>query len=134
MREISPEAVIARLIDAMDAKNETDLARRLDTTSSTISTWKKRDGVPLAKCEKLARHYGWSLDWLLYGEGDPPGTASASGMITETPREEAMLTLFRSLPEDEQREIQSAAEGKKRLRSLEQRMEEVTAAARLRSG
>lgn len=45
-----------------------------------------------------------------------------------TPREQAILDLFRSLDEDGQREIQDAAAEKKRLRDLEQRFEELAAA------
>ncbi|BCR26642.1 hypothetical protein KAM429_08570 [Aquipseudomonas alcaligenes] len=73
--------------------------------------------------------YGISLDWLLTGEGPmrrgemgPAAPASA-----ESPREQALLALWRELDEDAQREIQLAAEEKKRLKTLEQRLQELEA-------
>lgn len=45
----------------------------------------------------------------------------------ESPREQALLALWRELDEDAKREIQSAAEEKKRLKSLEQRLQELEA-------
>ncbi len=52
---------------------------------------------------------------------------TAPGLAAETPREEGLLSLFRELPEDEQREIQRLAEEKKRLREVERKLEEVSA-------
>ncbi|AVJ97299.1 hypothetical protein PALA47_04518 [Pseudomonas aeruginosa] len=45
----------------------------------------------------------------------------------ENPREQALLALWRELDEGEQREIQLAAEEKKRLKILEQRLAELEA-------
>ncbi|AZD34646.1 hypothetical protein C4K22_1893 [Pseudomonas chlororaphis subsp. aurantiaca] len=44
------------------------------------------------------------------------------------PQEEAMLELFRSLGDAGKREIQSAAEEKKRLMDVEQRLKDLTEA------
>lgn len=44
-----------------------------------------------------------------------------------SPKEEAILALFRSLDENGQRDIQSAAEEKKRLRDMAQQLTEITA-------
>lgn len=44
------------------------------------------------------------------------------------PQEAAILALFRSLEESDRREIQSAAEEKKRIRDIEQRLEDLTEA------
>jgi len=46
---------------------------------------------------------------------------------TTSPREQALLTLWRELDEDAQREIQRHAEEKKRLTTLEQRVSELEA-------
>ncbi len=43
-----------------------------------------------------------------------------------TPREQAILGLLRGLDEVDQRDIQSATEEKKRLREIEQRLQELT--------
>lgn len=56
----------------------------------------------------------------------PAQQASTPSEIS--PREQAILELFRSLDEDGQREIQDAASEKKRLRDLEQRFKELAAA------
>lgn len=68
-----------------------------------------------------------STDWLLTGQGEMLRGAAAPGLAAETPREEGLLSLFRELPEDEQREIQRLAEEKKRLREVERKLEEVSA-------
>lgn len=75
-------------------------------------------------CSRL----GVSADWLLTGEGDMYRAGGAGGLATETPREEAVLALFRELDEDAQREIQRAAEEKKRLRDVERRLDDLSAA------
>lgn len=131
MRELSVEQILGRLLLVLSAKNESELAKLLETTSSNISTWKKRGGIPLAICEKIARQRGLSMDWLLYGEGQmlrgqsAPADSGSSGPAN--PREQALLALWRELDEDAQREIQSAAEEKKRLKTLEQRLQELEA-------
>ncbi|WGG23330.1 hypothetical protein N5O83_12230 [Ectopseudomonas oleovorans] len=70
-----------------------------------------------------------SLDWLLYGEGTMH--RGEAGQVergaAESPREQALLALWRELDEDAQREIQRAAEEKKRLNTLEQRVSELEA-------
>lgn len=57
------------------------------------------------------------------------GTAldTAELPATYSTREQAILALFRDLGEEDQREIQHAAEEKKRLKSLEQRLAELEA-------
>ncbi|MBG6753959.1 helix-turn-helix domain-containing protein [Pseudomonas aeruginosa] len=77
----------------------------------------------------ISSRLGISVDWLLTGDGrmlrgvsvgQAPGGA-------ENPREQALLALWRELDEGEQREIQLAAEEKKRLKILEQRLAELEA-------
>ncbi|KHL68892.1 hypothetical protein SAMN02927929_02247 [Pseudomonas flexibilis] len=53
--------------------------------------------------------------------------ATAASSEPANPREQAILELYRALDEDAQREIQSAAEEKKRLKALEQRLQELEA-------
>ncbi|WP_175253508.1 helix-turn-helix domain-containing protein [Pseudomonas sp. BMW13] len=129
MRENSLEQILGRLLQVLSAKNESELARRLGTSSSNVSTWRKRGSVPLAICEQVARERGLSLDWLLYGEGamHRGEAGQAAPIAAETPREQALLALWRELDEDAQREIQRAAEEKKRLNTLEQRVSELEA-------
>ncbi len=52
-----------------DAKNDAELARRLDVPQSTVSSWRKRDVIPYEACAKIAAETGTSLDWMLFGSG-----------------------------------------------------------------
>lgn len=79
----------------------------------------------------ISTQLGISSDWLLTGEGpmlrgqSAPADSGSSGPAN--PREQAILELYRALDEDAQRDIQSAAEEKKRLKTLEQRLQELEA-------
>ncbi|MNY82219.1 hypothetical protein D3C86_2241930 [compost metagenome] len=55
-------------------------------------------------------------------------STEGSDPATENMQEKAMLELFRSLGEAGKREIQSAAEEKKRLMDVEQRLKDLTEA------
>ncbi|MEZ1353622.1 transcriptional regulator, partial [Pseudomonas aeruginosa] len=77
----------------------------------------------------ISSRLGISVDWLLTGDGQmlrgvPVGETHSGA---ENPREQALLALWRELDEGEQREIQLAAEEKKRLKILEQRLAELEA-------
>ncbi len=85
----------------------------------------------------ISTKLGISIDWLLTGDGpmvrgeqDPAPTPAQQAPTSSeiSPREQAILELFRSLGEDDQREIQDAAAEKKRLTAIEQRLEELAAA------
>lgn len=79
----------------------------------------------------ISTQLGISSDWLLTGEGPmlrgQSAQAGAASSEPANPREQAILELYRALDEDAQREIQSAAEEKKRLKALEQRLQELEA-------
>lgn len=116
-----------RLRAAYGAPTDTALAIELGVKRSTLGGWRSR-GMPYSDCVRLAAEKGWSLDWLLAGRGPMRLDEDRPFGPELSPREEAVLTLFRALTEGEQREIHAAAEEKKRLRELELRMEEVAAA------
>lgn len=71
-----------------------------------------------------------SLDWLLAGEGEMfrGGAETTTDAPAFDPQEEAILALFRALGDTGRREIQSAAEEKKRLMDVEQRLKDLTEA------
>ena len=77
----------------------------------------------------ISSRLGISVDWLLTGDGQMLRGASVKVPHdgAENPREQALLALWRELDEGEQREIQLAAEEKKRLKILEQRLAELEA-------
>lgn len=78
----------------------------------------------------LGSQLGISIDWLLTGEGPMRRgemQSEAAPAVADNPREQALLALWRELDEGAQREIQRAAEEKKRLTTLEQRVSELEA-------
>mgnify|MGYP003497617756 FL=1 len=123
-------AVLARLKVMTNSDTDTALSKALGISPQTLSSWKIRDSIPYALCVSLARERGISLDWLLTGEGTMlrGAVAPANDTTGSNPQEEAILVLFRALEETDRREIQSAAEEKKRVRDIERRLKDLTEA------
>ncbi|MEZ2744295.1 helix-turn-helix transcriptional regulator [Halopseudomonas bauzanensis] len=131
MSKLSAAAVLDRLLAVYGVKNDNQLSDLLAIKRSTIGNWRSRDSVPYSLCVSASVERGVSLDWLITGEGSMlrSGTALDTAELTATysSREQAILALFRDLGEEDQREIQHAAEEKKRLKRLEQRLSELEA-------
>lgn len=124
------DAVIDRLKTFFNVKSDSALCRSLDLPRTTISTWKIRDSVPYSLCVELALTRGLSLDWLLTGEGGmlrekQDKSNDSIGKSKLTPKQQALLGLFDALEEDQQREILTVAEEKKRLNQVEATLEAV---------
>lgn len=130
MNKKSAAAVLDRLQIALDAKNDSQLCELTGVNRPTMGNWRSRNSVPYSLCVSVAEERGLSLDWLLRGEGPmhPGDMESKAVMPASNPQEEAMLELFRSLGDAGKREIQSAAEEKKRLMDVEQRLKDLTEA------
>ncbi|WLH14482.1 helix-turn-helix domain-containing protein [Pseudomonas hefeiensis] len=130
MNKTSLDAVLDRLMTVFSVDNDSELARKLHVNRQTLGSWRSRQSIPYSLCVSVSDTVGISLDWLLAGEGpmlrNAPETNPTPALID--PREEAMLELFRSLGEAGKREIQSAAEEKKRLMDIEQRLKDLTEA------
>ena len=96
----------------------------------TLQNYLLDEREPNAKALSAIRtHLGISVDWLLTGEGSMTGVSPQqvqAGAAPVNPQEEVILELFRSLGEAGRREIQSAAEEKKRLMDVEQRLKDLT--------
>ena len=125
----SAASVLDRLHQVFGVKNDNQLGDALQVNRSTLGNWRSRDSVPYTVCVDVALERGISLDWLLTGEG-PMHRGEAGQAVqgaAENPREQALLALWRELDEGTQREIQRAAEEKKRLKALEQRLQELEA-------
>jgi len=132
MNKIFSKGVLERLQTLLGVDNDSKLALALGVNRQTLGSWRTRDSVPYELCVSIAMERGVSLDWLLTGDGEMLKVGKATHLDEAarqktTPREEAMLALFRQLSEDEQQDIQKAAQEKKRLREVEQRLEEMTA-------
>jgi DNA-binding XRE family transcriptional regulator len=61
--------VIDRMKEAVDAKNDSDLAKLIGVAKTTISSWRKRNSVPYRECVDISFRYAQRLDWLLTGRG-----------------------------------------------------------------
>lgn len=97
----------------------------------TLQNYLLDEREPNAKAMSALRtHLGVSVDWLLTGEGSMFHGVSVQGAdpATENMQERALLELFRSLGDAGKRDIQSAAEEKKRLMDVEQRLKDLTEA------
>ena len=130
MQKKSLDAVLERLMTVFAVESDSELARKLDVNRQTLGSWRSRQSIPYALCINVSEAEGVSLDWLLTGEGAMLRgfSVSATEPSSTSPQENAILALFRSLEEADRREIQSAAEEKKRIRDIEQRLKELTEA------
>lgn len=102
-----------------------EAAARCGIPYSTLQNWVGDIREPrLEGVAAISSHLGISADWLLTGEGEPIKAQGSAGL---TPKQFAVLQLYDALSEDDQREICSAAQEKKRLRELEQHYQELRA-------
>lgn len=128
MQKKSLDAVLERLMSVFAVDSDSELSRKLDVNRQTLGSWRSRQSIPYALCVSVSEAEGVSLDWLLTGEGSmmKGGVAATSDAMAISHQENAILALFRSLEESDRREIQSAAEEKKRIRDIEQRLKDLT--------
>lgn len=128
MHNKSLDAVLERLMTVFFVTSDSELARKLGVNRQTLGSWRSRHSIPYALCVNLSETEGVALDWLLAGEGSmmKGDVASTSDGIGIDHQENAILALFRSLEESDRRDIQSAAEEKKRIRDIEQRLKDLT--------
>lgn len=66
----SGSRVVLRLKEAWGVSTDTDLARRLGTNKSAVSRANDAESVPPAWLVKTGQATGFSLDWLLTGQGE----------------------------------------------------------------
>lgn len=130
MQKKSLDAVLKRLMTVFAVDSDSELARKLDVNRQTLGSWRSRQSIPYSLCVNVSEAEGVSLDWLLTGEGAMwrGGSVTPTTSPVTSPQEDAILALFRSLEETDRREIQSAAEEKKRIRDIEQRLKDLTEA------
>lgn len=128
MRKKSLDAVLERLMAVFAVDSDSNLARKLGVNRQTLGSWRRRQSIPYALCVNLSEAEGVSLDWLLAGEGGmmKGNIALTSDDVEIDHQENAILALLRSLEESDRREIRSAAEEKRRIRKIEQRLTDLT--------
>jgi len=129
LSNFSANAVVDRLHAVYGVKTDNELSSTLQVKRSTLGNWRSRDAVPYAICVNAAKDKGVSLDWLITGVGPMMRGENVTGVTaaTDNPREQAILALYRELDEAGKRDIQNAAEEKKRMKTLEQRIKELEA-------
>ena len=69
--ELNSLEIIDRLIVACGARNAAEMARILGHSSGVVTGWKKRNTIPYKEAYEVSRSNGYSMDWILTGEGDP---------------------------------------------------------------
>lgn len=126
-------SIATRLRSVLDLKGLSikEASEAVGIPYRTLQNYLLDEREPNAKAMGALRtHLGVSVDWLLTGEGSMFHGVSAVGADpkTQNEQEKTMLELFRSLGDAGKREIQSAAEEKKRLMDVEQRLKDLTEA------
>jgi hypothetical protein len=64
------DGILGRMRLVCEAKNDTELAAKLNLSISAPSNWRQRNSPPLGTCAEMAVKKGISLDWLIFGTGD----------------------------------------------------------------
>jgi len=125
------KTVLSRMKTIYGVEKDAELARALDISPQTLSSWRQRSAIPYALCVECAKSRGASLDWLLYGEGQMMRDREREKHITSietTSGQEGdvkmeILTVLEGLTPEDLEDILSEAAHRKRLRTLEQRFE-----------
>jgi phage repressor protein C with HTH and peptisase S24 domain len=63
--------VIERLMEAFGVSKAAGLAKALDVTAAVITNWKRRETIPYKEVYEASRATGYSMDWILTGQGIP---------------------------------------------------------------
>lgn len=120
------ESVMSRAREAIGESSWAGLARAMGMTTNAFANLKKRQSIPYEKLSHLADSREVSLDWILTGKGVMRRHIQIDAANDSlSPRQRAVLTMFESLSEEDQREILRDVEEKKRLGELEARVKEL---------
>ncbi|MCR4287692.1 MAG: helix-turn-helix domain containing protein [Deltaproteobacteria bacterium] len=71
--------IFARMLDAGDIKNSSQMAKALGISPQAISNYRKKNLLPAGIVMKFAAKFGISVDWLLTGHGETLHKHNASG-------------------------------------------------------
>ncbi|MCO7516932.1 helix-turn-helix domain containing protein [Pseudomonas guariconensis] len=120
-------AILGRLKLMTGSSTDAELAKALDVSPQTLSSWKVRERIPYALCIDLALAHGLSLDWLLLGEGAQVRTPAAPSDATTAPGwEPDLMRQLQGLSPGDLQAIRANVEDKLRLYQLEQRVDELS--------
>ncbi|HEK1685366.1 TPA: helix-turn-helix domain-containing protein [Pseudomonas putida] len=106
-------SILDRLKHVTATETDSELAKALEISPQTLSSWKMRERIPYSICVEMAVVHGLSLDWLFLGLGDrqPPSTW-----------ERTLLEQLRTLDPDDCQAIDAHVRDKLRIRQLEQQL------------
>lgn len=126
------KTVLARMKTIYGIEKDAELARALDISPQTLSSWRQRSAIPYSLCVECAKTRGASLDWLLYGEGqmmrdrksaNKSAIESDDTVVQHDDVKNKILSVLEGLTPEDLEDILSEAAHRKRLRTLEQRFE-----------
>jgi len=135
MSSVQTSDVLARLKSVFAVSSDTELAKALDTSAQTISSWKSRNHIPYAICVDLAIRKGLSLDWLICGITDrqlppPPPSVNEPGdgyAASPDARARRLLELFHDLNAEQQQNILREVQEKHRVVQMQRQIEQLQA-------
>lgn len=67
--------------------NQKKLAEIVSASDQTITNWKKRDSIGKDSAYIISKKFGYSLDWLLTGKGDPKSVSGSSPITLDVAKE-----------------------------------------------
>lgn len=118
MSSHSLASVLARLKQLTGSATDVQLARVLDVSPQTLSSWKVRDSIPYSLCVSIAKKHSCTLDWLLLGELHNRSPAQAIDAW-----EHDVLERLRGLSSADRQAILLHIEDKQRIQQLEQQLQ-----------
>lgn len=111
------DEVIGRIKKALKIKNDYEFAERINMKPTTFNSRKKANSLPFDEIIALANTEKLDFNWLLTGEGE---MLRGKPIATVDMKAAKMAELLEGLNEDQQREIFTVIEEKKRLNELEE--------------
>ena len=107
-----------------------DAAMLCEIPYSSLQNWVSGARDPRSDALiSLASHLGVSIDWLLTGQGPVRRNfpqENTVGVPRLSPAEGSLITLFRSVNDDDRLHIKNTILERKRLREMEQRIKDIT--------
>jgi SOS-response transcriptional repressor LexA len=77
------ETIIEKLKKALELKNDTEVAKALESDPRLLGTWKKRGTVPYDKIIKLCLRNNINLQWIFSDGCFLPTVCNESGLVSE---------------------------------------------------
>lgn len=119
--------VARRLKQITATSSDAALAKALNVSPQTLSSWKGRDSIPYSLCVDLALREGVSLDWLLLGEGAPLRATAQTLPNSDQDWHERLLAQLHALNPADLQAVALIVQDKHRIHHLEQRLAELDA-------